>query len=98
MAIVTKTLEEVLAQRANPTRMKEISEIKDEEIDFSDIPKLTEKDFKAAVPFQEFLAARKIKDESATVNQFNHWFDTQDKSTQKTVENILLNIMKLNTH
>lgn len=98
MAIVTKTLEEVLAQKANPTRMKEISEIKDEEIDFSDIPKLTKNDFKAAIPVQEFLTARKTKDESATVNQFNHWFDTQDKSTQETVENILLNIMKLNTH
>ncbi|MCF9000250.1 hypothetical protein [Acinetobacter nectaris] len=92
MAIVTKTLE------ANPARMKESSEIKDEEIDFSDIPKLTENDFKAATPVQEFLTARKTKDESAIVNQFNHWFDTQDKSTQKTVKNILLNIMKLNTH
>lgn len=98
MAIVTKTLEEVIAQKVNPERMKEIAEIKDEDIDFSDIPELTQQDFKAAIPFQEFLAARKTKDESATVNQFNHWFDTQDKSTQQNVENILLSIMKLNTH
>ncbi|MCF9047464.1 hypothetical protein [Acinetobacter nectaris] len=98
MAIVTKTLEEVLAQKSAHERMKEISAIKDEDIDFSDIPELTQKDFKAAIPFQEFLAARKSKDVSVTVNQFNRWFDTQDKSTQQTVENILLSIMKLNTH
>lgn len=59
MAIVRKTLTEILAHPVSDERLKEIENIKDEDIDYSEIAELTETDFSRAIPYDEFLAKRK---------------------------------------
>ena len=70
MAIVSYTQEEldqIRRERAAEfdAELKALAEMPDEEIDFSDIPRLTEEDFKRAMNVQEFEAYRAAKRKQA---------------------------------
>lgn len=61
MAIVRYTMEEILnlAKENSDETKKRLSQMKDEDIDYSDIPEITEEEFKNAIPIGEFLEQKR---------------------------------------
>lgn len=59
MAIIRKTLEQVLAMPINHAELERINAITDDEIDFSDMPPLTQADWDKAMTPAQF---RKYRD------------------------------------
>lgn len=90
MAIVTKTLNEILDTPVSPERLEVMNNLKDEDIDFSDIPELTKDDFARAIPYAEFKEKRR---QEKALREFSAWFNTQDANTRQSVENIINNLM-----
>ena len=60
--IVRKTMDEILQDRtASESRLRALADLPDEEIDFSDIPELTEEFWKNARPFREVMEERRAR-------------------------------------
>jgi myo-inositol-1-phosphate synthase len=95
MAMVTKTLNEILAQSPSPERLKQIANIKDENIDFSDIPELTKDDFAKAMPFAEFQEKRRLEKNqtSAFDADIVQWLSMQNIETKQHVNEAVRHIM-----
>lgn len=100
MAMVTKTLEELMAQSPSPERLEEIANIKDKNIDFSDIPELTKADFARAIPHAEFLAKRNRAKAQASAFDADlvAWLSVQNQETKQHVNEAVRHIMLAFSH
>lgn len=94
MTMVTKTLEEILAQLPSPKQLETINNIKDEDIDFSDIAELTAADLSKAIPYAEFQKQRQLKAQSAAFDaDLVQWLSRQDTETKQHVNEAVRHIM-----
>lgn len=101
MAIVRYTIEEILEMNKGKEEefAKKMASIKDEDINFNDIPELKEK-LTGGIPIKEFLEQRRMKRKIEEIQQQNQeasdiyeWLKNQPLHVQKSIAEIIKQFM-----
>lgn len=98
MVMVRKTLEDIQNTPPNTEILKRLDAMGDEDIDFSDMPELTEADFARAVPASEFWQQHKLAQQmgcavvivsKSTLAQFQHKAEQTGGNYQQMIDEAL---------